>query len=130
MTSVQMELGLGLGLPQDAGNVNGRIWFRDLDGNRAVFVNQVPFYCYPLDDPVLHRFCAIQLVEAGLVKVREICLAFDIHDRAFSRYRARFREHFRIWRWRGTSPTSNPCSRRDASWRCVVLGVLTGGFGG
>jgi hypothetical protein len=92
MTSTQMELGLDLGLPQDAVDVNGRIWFRDLDGNRAVFVDQDPFYCYPLDDPVLHRFCAIQLVEAGLVKVRKICLAFDIHDRAFSRYRARFRE--------------------------------------
>ena len=92
MTSTQMELGLDLGLPQDAVDVNGRVWFRDLDGNRAVFVDQDPFYCYPLDDPVLHRFCAVQLVEAGLVKVCEICPAFEIHDRAFSRYRSRFRE--------------------------------------
>ena len=92
MTSKQMELGLDLGLPQDAVDVNGRVWFRDLDGNRAVFVDQDPFYCYPLDDPVLHRFCAIQLVEAGLVKVCEICHVFEIHDRAFSRYRSRFRE--------------------------------------
>jgi len=91
MTSPQMELGLNLGLPQDAVDVNGRVWFRDLDGNRAVFVDQDPFYCYRLDDPVLHRFCAVQLVEAGLVKVREICPAFEIHDRAFSRYRSRFR---------------------------------------
>jgi len=90
--STQMELGMDLGLPHDAVDVNGRVWFRDLDGNRAVFVDQDPFYCYRMDDPVLHRFCAIQLVEAGLVKVREICPAFDIHDRAFSRYRARFRE--------------------------------------
>ena len=92
MTSTQMELGLDLGLPQDAVDVNGRVWFRDLDGNRAVFVDSDPFYCYRLDDPVLHRFCAIQLVEAGLVKVCEICRAFEIHDRAFSRYRSRFRE--------------------------------------
>ena len=92
MTSTQMKLGMDLGLPHDAVGVNGRVWFRDLDGNRAVFVDQDPFYCYPLDDPVLHRFCAIQLVEAGLVKVCEICPAFEIHDRAFSRYRSRFRE--------------------------------------
>ena len=92
MTSTQMKLGMDLGLPHDAVDVNGRVWFRDLDGNRAVFVDQDPFYCYPLDDPVLHRFCAIQLVEAGLVKVCEICPAFEIHDRAFSRYRSRFRE--------------------------------------
>jgi transcriptional regulator with XRE-family HTH domain len=93
MASTQMELGLNLGLPQDAVDVNGRVWFRDLDGNRAVFVDQAPFYCYPLADPVQHRFCAIQLVEAGLVKVLEVCSAFGIHDRAFSRYRSSFRKH-------------------------------------
>ena len=37
-------------------------------------------------------FCAIQLVEAGIVKVHEICSAFDIHTRAFSRYRSSFRK--------------------------------------
>ena len=93
MASTQMELGLNLGLPQDAVDVNGRVWFRDLDGIRAVFVDQAPFYCYPLADPVQHRFCAIQLVEAGLVKVLEVCSAFGIHDRAFSRYRSSFRKH-------------------------------------
>ena len=92
MASTQLDLGLGLGLPKDAVGVNGRVWFRDLDGNRAVFVDLDPFYCYPLDDVVLHRFCAIQLVEAGLVKVREVCAAFGIHDRAFSRYRSSFRK--------------------------------------
>jgi len=93
MASTQMELGLNLGLPQDAVDVNGRVWFRDLDGNRAVFVDQAPFYCYPLADPVQHRFCAIQLVEAGLGKVLEVCSAFGLHDRAFSRYRSSFRKH-------------------------------------
>ncbi|NLX98119.1 MAG: hypothetical protein GXY83_18315, partial [Rhodopirellula sp.] len=69
MAAMQLDLGLDSGLPRDALSVNGRVWFRDLDGNRAVFVDQDAFYCYPLDDVVLHRFCAIQLVEAGLVKV-------------------------------------------------------------
>jgi hypothetical protein len=83
---------LGSGLPQDAVEVNGRVWFRDLDGNRAVFVDQTPFYCYPLDDVTLHRFCAVQLAEAGLAKVCDVCGAFGIRDRAFSRYRASFRK--------------------------------------
>jgi len=92
MAAMQLDLGLDSGLPRDAVSVNGRVWFRDLDGNRAVFVNQDAFYCYPVDDVVLHRFCAIQLVEAGLVKVGEICVAFGIHDRAFSRYHSSFRK--------------------------------------
>ena len=93
MATTQMELGLDLGLPQDAVTVNGRVWFRDLDGNRTVFVDQDPFYCYSLGDPVLHRFCAIQLVEAGLAKAHEVCAVFEIHTRAFSRYRSSFRKH-------------------------------------
>jgi hypothetical protein len=92
MASTQMELGLNLGLPQDAVDVNGRVWFRDLDGNRAVFVEQTPFYAYPLNDVTQHRFCAVQLVEAGLAKACDVCDAFGIHDRAFSRYRSSVRK--------------------------------------
>jgi hypothetical protein len=44
------------GLPQGVVFVNRRVWFRDLDGNRAVFVDQTGFYGYPLDDLTLHRF--------------------------------------------------------------------------
>ncbi|MDA1053249.1 MAG: hypothetical protein O3C40_22585 [Planctomycetota bacterium] len=48
----QTELGFvnDLSLPQGAVAINRRAWFRDLDGLRAVFVDQTPFYCYPLDD--------------------------------------------------------------------------------
>ena len=90
MSLTQTILVGGLGLPQDAVDINRRAWFRDLDGNRAVFVDQTPFYCYPLDDPTLHRFCAVQLVEAGIAKVHEVCSAFDINSRTFSRWRTKF----------------------------------------
>ncbi len=73
MSQTQLDLGAGLGLPQGAVAVNRRVWFRHLDGNCAVFVDQTPFYCYPLEDQVLHRFCAIQLVEAGVANVKEVC---------------------------------------------------------
>jgi len=92
MGAKQVEFVLDLGLPRDAVDVNGRVWFRDLDGNRAVFVDQTPFYSYPLNDVTQHRFCAVQLVEAGLAKVCDVCVAFGIHDRAFSRYRSSFRK--------------------------------------
>jgi hypothetical protein len=92
MGAKQVEFVLDLGLPRDAVDVNGRVWFRDLDGNRAVFVDQTPFYSYPMNDVTQHRFCAVQLVEAGLAKVRDVCVAFEIHDRAFSRYRSSFRK--------------------------------------
>jgi hypothetical protein len=93
MGAKQVEFVLDLGLPQDAVDVNGRVWFRDLDGNRAVFVDHTPFYSYPLSDVTQHRFCAVQLVEAGLAKVCDVCVVFEIHDRAFSRYRASVRKH-------------------------------------
>ena len=91
MSLTQTVLVQDLGLPQDAVDINRRAWLRDLDGNRAVFVDQTPFYCYPLDDATQHRFCAVQLVEAGIAKVHEVCSAFDIQPRTFSRWRTRFR---------------------------------------
>ena len=40
----------------------------------------------------MHRFCAIQLVEAGVAKVNEASQAFDLHLRNFSRWRSKFRQ--------------------------------------
>jgi hypothetical protein len=87
-----MDFAGGLGLPQGAVAVNHRVWFQDLDGNRAVFVDQTPFYCYALDDVTLSRFCVIQLVEAGVAKVKDVCQAFGMHARNFSRLRNKFRQ--------------------------------------
>jgi hypothetical protein len=68
MSQVKMDSAGGLGLPQGAVAVNHRVWFQDLDGNRAVFVDQTPFYCYALDDVTLSRFSVIQLVETASQK--------------------------------------------------------------
>ena len=92
MSQPVLEFVNDLALPQGAVPINRRAWFRDLDGIRAVFVDQTPFYCYPLDDQILHRFCAIQLVEAGVAKVNEASQAFDLHLRNFSRWRSKFRQ--------------------------------------
>ena len=89
MSQTELEFGDDVGLPKDAVSINRRAWFRDLDGLRAVFVDQTPFYCYPLDDLILHRFCAIQLVEAGVAKVKDVCCAFELHLRNFSRLRSK-----------------------------------------
>jgi hypothetical protein len=86
---MELEFGDGWGLPKDAVSISRHAWLRDLDGLRAVFIDQTPFYCYPLDDPVLHRLCAIQLAEAGFAKVKEICCAFELHPRNFSRLRTK-----------------------------------------
>ena len=72
MSRTQLDFTEELGLPQGAVAVNQRVWFQDLNGNRAVFVDQTPFYCYPLSDETLHRFCAIQLAEAGVAKVKSV----------------------------------------------------------
>jgi hypothetical protein len=37
-------------MPQGTVAVNRRAWFQDLDGTRAVFVDQTAFYCDPLAD--------------------------------------------------------------------------------
>lgn len=92
MSQTQLDFAEQLGLPENAVVVNQRVWFQDLNGNRAVFVDQTPFYCYPLTDETLHRFCAIQLVEAGVAKAKAVCQAFDIHQRKFSRLRTKFRQ--------------------------------------
>ena len=98
-------------MPQGTVAVNRRAWFQDLDGNRAVFVDQTAFYCYPLADPTLHRFCAVQLVEAGIAKVREVCSAFDLHPRTFSRWRTSLRQQGiagLVAEKVGRKPKSNP----------------------
>jgi len=89
MSQTELEFERDLGLPKHAVAINRRVWFHDLDGLRAVFVDQTPFYCYPLDDLVLHRLCAIQLVEAGVAKVKDVCTAFELHLRNFSRWRSK-----------------------------------------
>jgi transposase len=93
MSQSQLDLEDDLGLPKHAVAVNRRVWFQDQNGIRAVFVDQTPFYCYPLTDPIEHRFCALQLVEAGLAKVNQVCHAFDIQQRTLSRLRKKFRRH-------------------------------------
>ena len=92
MSETQLDFAEDLGLPQGSVAVNRRVWFQDLNGNRAVFIDQTPFYCYPLADQTLHRFCAIQLVEAGVAKVKDVCQTFEIHPRNFSRFRSKFRQ--------------------------------------
>lgn len=92
MSQTELEFVKDLALPPDAVLINRRAWFRDLDGIRAVFVDQTPFYCYSLDDQILHRFCAIQLVEAGVAKVKDVCRTFELHLRNFSRSRSKFRQ--------------------------------------
>jgi hypothetical protein len=92
MSQTELEFVNDLALPQNSVSINRRAWFHDLDGIRAVFVDQTPFYCYSLDDQVLHRFCAIQLVEAGVAKVKDVCRTFELHLRNFSRSRSKFRE--------------------------------------
>ena len=75
------------GLPNGAVAVNGRVWFQDLYGLRAVFVDQHPFYRFAVHDEVEKRFTAVQLVESQLASVNEVCQAFSIKNRTFSRIR-------------------------------------------
>ena len=89
MSETQLDFAEDLGLPQGSVAVNRRVWFQDLNGNRAVFIDQTPFYCYPLADQTLHRFCAIQLVEAGVAKVKDVCQTFEIHPRKYPLNRKR-----------------------------------------
>ncbi len=81
MSQTELEFVNDLALPQNSVSINRRAWFHDLDGIRAVFVDQTLFYCYPLDDQIVHRFCAIQLVEAGVAKVKDVCRTFELHLR-------------------------------------------------
>jgi hypothetical protein len=83
----EKDFGWQQGLPEGAVAVNGRVWFQDLHGLRAVFVNQNAFYRFAMQDEVENRFAAAQLVEAELATVSEVCLAFSISPRTFSRIR-------------------------------------------
>jgi len=85
----QKDFGWQEALPEGAVAINGRVWFQDVYGERAVFVDQVPFYCYAVKDEVENRFTAAQLVEAGLASVSEVCQAFSLSPRSFSRVRRR-----------------------------------------
>lgn len=91
VTEVQLDFARELGLPEGARTLNGRVWFQDCEGLRSVFVEQTPFYSYSLHDPVEHRFCAAQLVEAGLVSSQRVCQEFQISPRTFSRVRQQLR---------------------------------------
>ncbi len=62
----QGELVAGYKLGDGCVVVTPRVWYRDDDGVRAVFVDNKPFLTYSLQDPVAHRLCAAQLVEAGV----------------------------------------------------------------
>ena len=95
MSGKQLDLSeeLGrLGLPRTAVVINAQVWYQNVLGVRSVFVDQTPFYTYPLEDETQHRFCAVQLVEAELARAKEVCLAFGIHPRKFSRIRKRFQQ--------------------------------------
>jgi len=92
MSQTELEFVNDLALPQNSVSINRRAWFHDLDGIRAVFVDQTPCDCYPACDQILHRFCAIQLVEAGVAKVKDVCRTFELHLRNFSRSRSKFRQ--------------------------------------
>jgi transposase len=83
----------------------------------------------------VHRFCAVQLVEAGIAKVREVCNAFDLHPRTFSRWRTSLRQQGiagLVAEKVGRKPKSNPslaagivqCYRQGLSTR--KIGTLLG----
>jgi transposase len=86
-TKTQQELGLYCPCPIDGVEVNRRVWYRDLDGMRAVFVDRTPFYVLERNDEVQYRFCAVQLVDAELASASEVYKAFGISQRTFSRIR-------------------------------------------
>lgn len=72
--------------------INLRVWFRDEDGIRAVFVENKPFHTYRLDDQLQHRFCGCQLVESKLAKQCEVAKAFGLSEKMLERCRRRLRE--------------------------------------
>lgn len=89
----QVDSAEAANLPQRAVRVNRRVWFRDVYGNRAVFVDQTPFYVYPVEDEFANRLCAVQLAEAGIVSAKQLCQAFRFNERTFCRMRSRFRKN-------------------------------------
>ena len=88
----QQALNLDFPCPNDGVDINGRVWYRDVHERRAVFVGNTPFYVFDRNNEVEYRFCAVQLVEAELATVAEICSAFDIPCRTFSRIRKLVRQ--------------------------------------
>jgi transposase len=72
--------------------VNDRVWYRDEDGVRGVFIGHHPFHTYDLADEVQHRFCVSQLVESKLAKQREVARAFGVTERTVGRWRKRLRK--------------------------------------
>ena len=88
----QKDFGWQQGLPEGAVAVNGRVWFQDLHGLRAVFVNQDAFYHFAVQNEVEKRFTAAQLVEAELASASEVCQAFSISPRTFSRIRRQLQQ--------------------------------------
>jgi len=91
-TDSQMDFCWPQGLPEGAQAVNGRVWFQDLHGLRSVFVDQSPFYHFALQNQVENRFAAVQLVEVELASVAEVCRAFSLSARTFSRVRRQLRQ--------------------------------------
>jgi hypothetical protein len=89
---VQLDFVQTLGLPDGAVAINGRVWFQDRQGLRAVFIEQTPFYTYSIQDTVEHRFCAAQLVESGLATAKRVCEVFQIAPRTLSRVRRQLRQ--------------------------------------
>ncbi len=76
----------------DGVDVNRKVWYRDVHEKRAVFVLNTPFYVFERNDEVQARFCAVQLVEAELATVQQVCNAFEISHRTFSRIRQLVRQ--------------------------------------
>ena len=59
----QNDFGWQQGLPEGAVAVNGRVWFQDLHGLRAVFVNQDAFYRFAVQDEVVTEIVSALSVE-------------------------------------------------------------------
>lgn len=91
-SQARLSLGGEVGEAQRTGDVNARVWFHEQLGVRAVFVGQTPFYTYSLVADLEHRFCAAQLVEAGLASANEVCQAFEFSARTLSRVRHQLRQ--------------------------------------
>ncbi len=66
------------GLPQGAQAINDRVWYRDDGEVRAIFYGLLPFYSYTRSDKVNHKFAAVQLIEAGLARQKEVASAFGL----------------------------------------------------
>ena len=88
----QGRLNNGWALGEGCVAVNGKVWFRDVDGVRSVFIGGTPFHTYDLSDSVQHRYCAAQLVESNVAKLCEVVEAFGIQTRSLQRVRRKLRE--------------------------------------